>query len=216
MNNIQMRQTGKGFTLIELLVVIAIIGVLTALLFPAIKQALAKGQAISVGSDGKQVWTGLYATNLDFEQVGRATIWPADGTYMDSTDFFRDCITSNWLDSTFTFRYMAAPGLTAAAASAGVASFTAANNAWCVVLGTGAQTKLETPFMFTRNLISSTGGSLLTDVDALDPNIKPFGDTIAVVVSYGGAIRIIQGRDVQANLQELFNPMGEDLAFVTP
>lgn len=49
------RKNCKGFTLIELLVVIAIIGLLAALLFPALKAALERGKRTACRSNMKQI-----------------------------------------------------------------------------------------------------------------------------------------------------------------
>ncbi|MFT5241651.1 MAG: prepilin-type N-terminal cleavage/methylation domain-containing protein [Candidatus Promineifilaceae bacterium] len=204
-----------AFTLIELLVVIAIIGVLAALLLPAVQKALVAGKATKVGSDGKQVWTAIFAASLENESVGRLSIWPKDGAYPSSTAYFQECMASNWLGDTFTFRYMAAPGL-ATLSSVDHTKFSEDNNAWCIVEGVSDRTKGETPFMFTRNLIASSGGNSLTDIDALEPDAMPFGDTVGVVITAGGAMQMVRGRDAQNGLQELFNPAGDTYTFIRP
>ncbi len=204
-----------AFTLIELLVVIAIIAILAALLFPAVQGALIKSQGLAVGQNGNQIWLGLYAENLERERTGGAPVWPASADYANTTEYFKDCITDSWLGDEYSFSIMSAPGLEKAE-TLDPAEFTADHNAWCIVVDAGRDLHPESPFMFTRNFVGTGGGTTLADVDALDPDTRPFNDVLGVIITYGGAIKVVKSKDAVKDMQAFFNPFNSTKEFICP
>lgn len=91
-------RTAHGFTLVELLVVIAILGLLVALLLPAVRSVREKSMAAACSSNLRQIGLGLQLLALDengllpyaFEQ-------PAGGSFVTG---------SNWLDAKRLGRYL--------------------------------------------------------------------------------------------------------------
>ena len=201
------RQKSKeGFTLIELLVVIAIIGILAALLFPAIQGALDKAKAIRIGNNGRQVYLALFDENvqrvaLDMDGVYPSSVAGHTNNYATSTAYFINAVNSGII-SGVDFSFFAAPGLTPAATT-NSALFLAANNAWCITADITDRTPASVPLLFTRNI--TVAGNNLNGAVSLDATKDPFGDKLAIVVTKGGAVRVIPGKQFNQNS---FHPTG--------
>ena len=231
------QRKSNGFTLIELLVVVAIIGILAALLFPAIEGALTKAKALRVGNNGRQVHLGVFDENLSLDQLDLPLIWPisqpnvADGytpafvqACQSSTEYLK-YIYEQGIVKGIDLSFFAAPGITPATDTN---NFQAANNAWCVTLDMDDDTPAGVPFLFTKNF-NFTGGTIDTLDETGEPlesgdasNRMPFKGKVGVVVTKGGRVLILQEKFLRDNQnstklgKELFNPPLMQLPYLDP
>jgi prepilin-type N-terminal cleavage/methylation domain-containing protein len=177
----------KGFTLIELLVVIAIIATLAAILTPAVSNALLKGNVTQTISNGKQLYTLMFAEDmsnpLGLQATAGSVSWPTNGL-PNSNDFFEKIATNESFNINFAF--FAAKGVSPAR---DLTEFrgTGLRNAWCVTLGVNSGTSAGTPVFFTQN-IDLTATKNLGQFQGLSGSAAPFGDKASVVVTYGGSV----------------------------
>ena len=199
------RSRKQAFTLIELLVVIAIIGILSALLFPAIQGAILTAKVTKGSSAGGQIWKAIYAKNLENEPNNFPPVWPvfeqddADGIepYMpvDPDVAFSGNMSSSdylsWLVGTeilpVNYGFFALPPQPPASSKA---LFTGANCGWSIVLDGGDQ-KSSSPFIISRNLKITAW-----ELDTTEPLNTTKGDDgylfsgkRAIVVNFGGAAK---------------------------
>ena len=225
------RRIRCGFTLIELLVVIAIISILAAILVPAVSDALLRGRLTQIMSNGKNIYTALFAKEMEDAVIMRIAPYPKKGTsdhdtmtFVDSTTFFRWVVTTGVMNVEFSF--FAAPSVPQATTT-NADSFLPENNAWCITSGVGEGTPDGTPIFFTRNMDIDTLDEVPPTITTTELSTKlpaagsgpsgntdntPFADKAMVITFKGGSTLAPRFKDVGTT----FNRLNQDNDILRP
>lgn len=180
------------------LYLIAALGMVSAILLPAVNKASQRAEAVQIVSNGANIYRAVFASQMDAMLLGsEASSYPKKGQYSTSTEFFKELVESGVMPVTYDF--FAAPGIPPARSS-NADDFTAENNAWRVVLGLDDAPD-GTPFLFTRNY---DPGSLQSgDAPIVLSDDPPFGKSGMVVVLKGGSAFFLKGNQLR---NSYFNP----------
>lgn len=212
----------SGFTLIELLVVIAIIGILAAMLFPAIQGALLSAKATQSATKlGLRGFTGLiFQESLDRSAVGQSELFPSTLDYAgsSSTQYFQDMVdssqSSNSVDDA-DFSMFDLPGnAISTVTGTNAADFSARNNGWNVVLDLDSTSNPSTPFLFSYNInIDGTTIDRLNPTVPINETLLVLGQKMAIVVYAQGAVKVLKKKQLSPTT---FNPANKQNEFITP
>ncbi len=165
----------KGFTLVELLVVIAIIGILVAIVMPAISDAMFRGKMTKSVAEMSNLFKGITAKESESIYTTHIEIIPSYGDPTDpttnhwktSTDYFAYFVTNRQVISVEP-KFFSAPGLIPAISWS---EFSADNNGWCIVADTDERQYPDTaPLIFSKNLGQGEA------FDKLDDSVDSVGD----------------------------------------
>jgi prepilin-type N-terminal cleavage/methylation domain-containing protein len=157
------RKVKQGFTLIELLVVVAIIGLLIALVLPALSQAQLRARLATKSADTRSIvqmivaqeaTSGIYGTTSSAWPLYGGSNVASNNQFSTSTEYFRYAVTNGIFEVGVSF--FGAPGLPMAQ-NPTTGGFSATNNAYCIVGNVSDSYPATAPAVFTRNLGGSAG-----------------------------------------------------------
>lgn len=171
---------------------------LSVIIFPFFKgTAQDTSEVTSLGNNGRKIWQGIVAANIEREAMGMSSVWPSKGVYKSSNEYFYKLLDKEVLQlSTAVFS-----GRGVAAAS-NIEDIRNRGVAWNMIAGGEDYSFL--PFIYTRNLRGLTEAELKAPLNSkpvhwkskLNPSIDPLRDKQMVFVTYGGSMVVASSKDL--------------------
>ncbi len=189
----------------------------------ALSRYLWRARAIHVGSSGVNVYLTIFDLNYQAEAASKPTVFPVGGQYRSSTDYLKAMFTVRGIPDNEA--WWANPGMRRNSEIPDDHVWNPEYTVWCVAVLPDEETARKrtglanAPFLFTRNIGFGDPpgpfrpGMTTADMNGLLPDQRPLGRQSGVVITYGGAVRIIPGP--QATPQAL-NPGGHALEILRP
>ena len=213
----------SAFTLIELLVVIVIIGILLAVLFPAIAGALRDAKANALLQQGSNFAKAILTTDIQGNFDG--DVYPSTtstNTFTTSTDYFEYVIEKEVITGQdfSLFGGAGAPPVK----TLDKTKFNGRNNAWNVVEDIRTSTNDTTPFMFSRNLELTKLPDGVANTDNLKDKLTNTTDTqlafatthLVVVTKSASGNAVLQAKDLGVGNANKLNPTNKLLDVLKP
>jgi len=228
------KQNEQGFTLIELLVVIAVIAILAAILVPAVTKVITDAKWTEMKSNGKNLYTSVYADAIDANVIGfpngnaaGAPPNPSGGNGTSTSLYFKELASAGTANpaGTGTKILAATPDFVSGPKRVDAVQWSAlidANVAWqAAYRQTGQTTTFSestdagTPFLVSCNWAgatiaadTSTAGTQIvnSNIDNSGTGELSAGDKKVCVAQHGGgsAVFAVQAKDNIADI----NPTG--------
>jgi len=213
----------SNFNLASLVVIVVLLGLLVAVLFPAVSGSMVSSNSTAVGCRGKDIYVAITAANTEREPLGLSSLWPQSNpptnnpidigqmNFTNSTDYFYALYdganygTEKHDPYVKGFDYSKLAGAGVPAHYLGKCRLKPENNMWTI--GKNVRDTMEdiVPVLVTRNLAAE---SLVTDLEVVsnrhllfDQEWKtPFGQKYIVIVRKGGGIYTIRGKYARLNI----------------
>jgi len=200
----------SNFNLASLAVIVVLLGLLVAVLFPAVSASQIKSSYASVSARGKDIYVAIIGANTEREPLGLRPVWPQSNppvtnaidigqmNFTNSTDYFYELYDGDHAGTDqhdpyvkgFDYSKLAGAGVPA---HSGKGRLKPENNMWTIAKNVREEMEDLVPVLVTRNLAAE---SLVADMrTVLDRRLffdeewkTPFGQKCFVIVRKGGGV----------------------------
>jgi type II secretory pathway pseudopilin PulG len=202
----------SNFNLASLVVIVVLLGLLTAVLFPAVSSSKQRANMAAVAARGRDIYVPITSANTDREPLGLPAVWPQSNlpttnavdisqmNFTNSTDYFWALYDGDHLGTTnhnpyikgFDFSKLAGAGVKV---HTGQGRLKPENNMWTIAKNVRDDMDDVIPILVTRNLAAESLSSDVPDAGLFRDGRRllfdqqwdtPFGENGVVLIRKGG------------------------------